>query len=74
MFNTVGELYGAALSHGEKQTKILQILDCEEVRAMFGRLSVLSLPISQKQKLVTLIYKYRIGVGAYLSYCEGMKK
>ena len=74
LFNTVGELYGAALPHGEKRKKIQKILDCEEVRAMFGRLSVCSLPISQKQKLVTLIYKYRIGVGAYLSYCEGKNK
>ena len=68
LFNTVGELYGAAIPVKEKKRRILAILRDREVRAMFSRINVIKLPISVKQKLITLSYKYRIGILMLIAY------
>ena len=68
LYNTIGEIYGAPFSGKEKKRRILEILRDREVRAMFARIKVMTLPISIKQKLITLGYKYRIGILMLIVY------
>lgn len=68
LYNAVGDLYGAPLERKEKRRMILAILNDPEVRAMFGRLDIGSLPISAKQKFITLCYRHRAGVSALMRY------
>ena len=50
---------------------ILAILNDPEVRAMFGRLDIGSLPIAAKQKIITMCYRHRAGIGALIRYYGG---
>jgi hypothetical protein len=68
LYNAVGDLYGAPLERKEKRRMILAILNDPEVRAMFGRLEIGSLPISAKQKFITLCYRHRAGISALMRY------
>ena len=70
VYNTVGEMTGCRLPHSEKRQKIIEVLEDSAVKAMFDRLKIFTLTISKKQKIVTLIYKYRLGLNAYMIYCE----
>jgi hypothetical protein len=71
LYNAVGDLYGAPLERKEKRRMILAILNDPEVRAMFGRLEIGSLPISAKQKFITLCYRHRAGISALMRYYGG---
>lgn len=71
LYNAVGDLYGAPLERKEKRRMILAILNDPEVRAMFGRLDIGSLPISVKQKIITLCYRHRAGISALMRYYGG---
>lgn len=68
LYETIGGIYGAALPNDKKQTAIKEILNAPEVRAMFSRMSVLCLPVSLKQKIITLMYKYHIGIRLLILY------
>ena len=68
LYNAVGDLYGAPLERKEKRRMILAMLNDPAVRAMFGRLDIGSLPISAKQKFITLCYRHRAGVSALMRY------
>ena len=68
LYNTIGEIYGAPFSGKEKKRRILEILRTQEVREMFSRINVMTLPISIKQKIITLIYKYRMGISLLIAY------
>ncbi|MBE6985054.1 MAG: glycosyltransferase [Ruminococcaceae bacterium] len=70
LYNTLGETNGADISQKEKKTKMREILRDESVRAMFRRVKVLKLPIATKLKLITLIYKYRVGLALLRVYCR----
>lgn len=71
LYNAVGDLYGAPLGRREKGRMILQILNTPQVRDMFGRLDIAKLPISPKQKAITYLYHYRIGISALIRYYGG---
>lgn len=68
VYNTLGDIYKADLLRENKKKKIKSILRTPEVISMFKRLRVTNLQISKKQKLITLIYKYQIGVSALMIY------
>lgn len=68
LYNAVGDLYKAPLSRREKKRMILDILNDPEARDMFTRLNISALPISGKQKAITVLYRLRIGIGALLRY------
>ena len=67
LYNTVGELYSAPISDKEKKDRIMKILRDQEVGKMFSRVNVLKLPISFKQKIITLLYQYRLGISLMIS-------
>ena len=52
----------------EKRKKILEVLREPIVIQMFERLDLWTLPISPKLKLLTTLYKKRIGISMLLLY------
>ena len=63
LYNTIGDIRGAeGMSQKEKIKKIKSILDDKEVRHMFRRIQILNLPVSWKLKVISLCYKYRVGI------------
>lgn len=71
LYNAVGDLYGAPLTRQEKKQMILSILNDPEVRAMFRRLDIAGLPIAGKQKIITMLYRHRVGISALMCYYGG---
>lgn len=69
VYNSVSNIFGADNLEKEKKFEIVRtILGDKEVRRMFSNLKVLKLPISKKLKIVTFIYKYRIGLKLWYKY------
>ena len=69
LYDSVGDIMRTnQLSQSKKISLIRSILNDNAVRTMFHHLNIVRLPISLKQKLITWIYKYRIGVGAVVAY------
>ena len=63
VYNAVGDIRGTGtLSQQQKKRMISTILKEPRVRTMFTRTRVTNLPISWKLRLLTLIYKYRVGL------------
>ena len=71
LYNAVGDLYGAPVERREKKRMILSILNDPEVRTMFRRLDIAGLPISGKQKIITMLYRHRVGISALMRYYGG---
>lgn len=71
LYNAVGDLYGAPLARREKKRMILNILGCPQVRELFGRLDIAKLPIPAKQRLITYLYRFRVGISALIRYYGG---
>ena len=71
LYNAVGEFYRAPLSQEKKKRMILIILNDPEVRSMFQRLDIASLPVSRKQKIITWLYCYRVGISSLIWYFGG---
>ena len=71
VYNAVGDLMSAnSLEKKDKIYYIKNILNDEIVRRMFKNMKVRKLLISNKQKIVTLCYKYNIGISIL---CEWFK-
>lgn len=71
LYNAVGDIWGAdALEMNEKRRAVRGILITPCVRQMFRRTKVRRLQIPTKLKILTGIYKYRVGVGLYGRYVE----
>lgn len=71
LYNSVGDILRTKqLPRNEKIGKIHGILKSGPVREMFGRLEISSLPISQKQQLITWLYKKRLAIGLLCMYYE----
>lgn len=69
VYNSVGEILRSdQLSVNEKLNLSKQILRSDKVRDMFSRISVLKLPVSNKLKAVTAIYKYSIGIKQLINW------
>ena len=58
--------HAKGLSYWEKRTRIHRILEEKKVREMFKRIRVSKLPICWKQEVITIIYKYIIGLDLVL--------
>lgn len=71
LYNAVGDLYGSPIPRLKKKDMILAILNTPRVREMFRRLDINSLPISTKQKIITYLYRIRIGIPLLIRYFEG---
>ena len=68
LYNTVGNLYGAPLKFREKKHIIMEILIRPLVRELFGHLHIGQLHISKKQKVITYLYRHRIGISLLIAY------
>lgn len=69
VYNSVSNIFSADNLEREKKFEIVKnILGDNEVRRMFSNIKVLKLPISKKLKIVTIIYKYRIGLSFWYRY------
>lgn len=69
VYNSVSNIFSADNLEREKKFEIVRnILGDNEVRRMFSNIKVLKLPISKKLKIVTIIYKYRIGLSFWYRY------
>lgn len=67
VYNAVGDIISTTkLEDREKMQKCNEILQNENVRQMFSRLHVWKLPIPTRLKLLTIMYKYRIGMKALI--------
>lgn len=63
VYNAVGDIVSTIqLTDREKIQKCNEILKTDKVKHMFSKLQIRKLPISTKQKLITVMYKYRIGI------------
>ena len=68
VYNSMGDiLFTSMVSKEEKKKICRKILQTGEVREMFRRLNIWKLPIPFKQKVVTFIYKYQIGVNLLIT-------
>lgn len=68
MYNSVGDLYTAPLGRQKKKQAIKDILKTPEISVMFKRINIRKLPITFKQKLITFMYRHRIGISALIWY------
>lgn len=69
LYNAIGDIRGTeTIPQREKKKKILDILNDRKVKSVFRRIHVLKLPISWKLKVITLCYKYRIGIQLLIKY------
>lgn len=71
LYNAVGDLFGAPLRRREKKRMILNILGCPQVRELFVRLDIAKLPIPAKQRLITYLYRFRVGIPLLIRYYGG---
>jgi len=62
VYNAIGDIRYSGLPGQEKEGKTREILNSPEVRKMFARVKIRNLPISVKLKLLTAVYKYRMGI------------
>lgn len=69
VYNAVGDILKAReISVINRKRMTLEILNDTEVRLMFNRISICSLPVSIKQKLLTWCYRNKIGIKMIIFY------
>lgn len=68
VYNSISEIYKMPLSFNDKKEKIRKILNDSNVVSMFKRVNVKKLQVSNKQKLITRLYKYKIGLPILIIY------
>lgn len=72
VYNAVGDLmHSTNMTQCEKVGNIKRILNDEIVRTMFSRIKVLRLPITKKLKVITICYKYQLGIAVLCKYMNG---
>lgn len=63
VYNAVGDIISTPqLCKQDKKDRCRMILSDKRVSRMFSRIQVLKLPISFKLKILTLMYKYKLGI------------
>ena len=63
MYNAVGGIISTTqLNKQDKLQKCIDILSEDRVRQMFSKIKVLKLPIPIKLKILTLMYKFEVGI------------
>lgn len=65
-YNVIGGIMDADISRKEKLLAVKDILCSQECAEMFGRTHIIKLPIPWKLKVLTFLYKYKIGLGMLL--------
>lgn len=71
VYNSVGEIINTnELDEKEKINLCNIILNSCEVKKMFSELEIIKLPISHKLKLLTYMYKYKIGLQLLVKRCR----
>ena len=68
VYNTIGEIHASSFDLYEKKKRILSILNSSQVIKLFKRINVFKLQIPMKLKLITFVYKYKIGLNALICY------
>lgn len=68
VYNAISSIHGASLPMREKGTLITEILDDSRVKRMFRQVKILQLGISNKQRIITVLYKYKIGIPLLVLY------
>ena len=68
VYNTVGEIYSINYSYIQKRNKIYEILNTPEVVDMFKNIDIFKLNVSTKLKIITFVYKYRMGLNLLIRY------
>ena len=68
VYNTVGEIYSINYSFIQKRNKIYEILNTPEVVDMFKNIDIFKLNVSTKLKIITFVYKYRMGLNLLIRY------
>lgn len=68
VYNSIGEIYTANISDSDKKIAINNILNISIVREMFKDVNVFRLKISLKLKVLTLMYKHRMGISLLIKY------
>lgn len=67
VYNAIGDIVSTTeLNDREKMRKCNEILRTDKVQRMFSKLQIRKLPIPLKLKLITCMYKYRIGIEALI--------
>lgn len=68
VYNAVGNVMQTPqITKKEKYKRVVDILNTDSVKTMFRRIHVYELPISSKLKIITIIYKYRIGLRLWIN-------
>ena len=63
LYNAYGEiLYTHELNYKQKKKYLLDMSNNNYVREMFNNLSIYKLNISSRQKILTYLYKYNLGI------------
>ena len=63
VYNSIGDIISAkGLLKTQQRQLIYSILNAMEVKEMFHRLRILKLPITWKLKIITIMYKYKVGI------------
>lgn len=63
VYNAVGDIISTTqLNKQDKLQKCIDILSEDRVRQMFSKIRVLKLPIPTKLKILTLMYKFEVGI------------
>lgn len=70
VYNCLGDLSNKNITTEDKHKYANSILDCDEVRHIFKTIKIYKLPISVKLKIITYLYKYKIGLKFYWNYLE----
>lgn len=68
VYNAVGDIYSANIEQEEKLSKIKNILNTPRVSEMFRRTNVFSLGVTTKLKIITFMYKHRMGISLLIKY------
>ena len=71
VYNAVGDIMGTEqLDRKQKAEKVRGILGDKEVKKLFSHMRVQELQVSKKQKLITWLYKWNLGIGFLCWYFE----
>lgn len=68
LYNRIREIYKTDFTVNDKKAKIKSILMTPEVVAMFKSLRICRLKVTTKQKWITFMYKYQIGLSRLITY------
>lgn len=72
VYNSIGNICSSSITLKQKKKYIYEIIKDDRVVNMFKNIKVFKLGISKKQKFITLLYKYRIGIVFLIFYYKNI--